>query len=1369
MPIDNYDWNIGDTILDLYQVTDILGEGGFGKVYKVHHHGWNVDLAMKIPNQKTVSAAGGIEGFEQEAETWVNLGLHPHIVSCYYVRRIDNAPAVFAEYLPGGSLHDWIYSRQLYTTVGAVLKTPLQRLLSVAIQSAWGLHHAHEQGLVHQDIKPANLLLTADGIIKITDFGIATTRTTAGMLTEPGEMSQVTNGLSLVVPGSGSMTREYCSPEQAKGQLLTRRSDIWSWALSILEMFQGERTWRFGTVAHEALEDYLKAGIKASQLPQMPTLLAELLKQCFRHNSDERPRDLLAVAQELKAIYQQEIRESYPFPEPQTAENIADSLNNRAVSLFDLGKQEEALQVWEQALKVQPHHLETTFNRGLALWRSAMIDDADLLRDLEEARQSSSDEWCSNYFLALVHLERGDYETAIEVLEKIQVPSVEQGNVQALLREANERLPQSRKFFNHFLDYMDQVTAACFSNEGRLVIFSKGGKELQLLDTATGKCLHTFAGHKGTVQTICFSIDDQLVLSGSWDDAPSRYSKNLWWDDEEDSEDIWDDTLKLWDVATGECLRTFTGHTNRVLSACLSPDSQFALSGSLDGNPRLWDVATGECLRIFTDNALWLSVCFSNDGQFALSGDNERMLKLWDVATGKCLRNFAGHKSSVVSVCFSADSRLALSGSHDNTLKLWDVSTGRCLHTFRGHIGTVASVRFSIEGQFALSWSWDKTLKLWDLKIGQCRRTVPESEFGFPDDRGGTLNLWQFKDITSFYVAPMQLSRVLIAEEFISVESIYKRQIAVAHRDLEKKNYVAAANQIRDARALSGFNRHPKALDLWVNLYVCLPHLAFIQGWEETRLIKKFTNPVSSVCISSDSRWALTGGSSIELWDTITGECLRTFIGHKRVVSSVCWSADGQLAVASSLAGSLAVHDGQEFFDPESCGDTSVDLWDVKSGKWLCTVSSGIGSICFSSDRNFLLAASSRSLRLLDIVSGQCLRTFTGHLADVETVCFSVDGRFALSGSWDKTLKLWNISTSECLHTFTGHSEGVTSVCFRADGRFALSGSWDKTLKLWNISTGECLRTFTGHSEGVTSVCFSVDGRFALSGSWDKTLKLWNISTGECLRTFTGHAGGVKSVCLSADGRFALSGSWDNTVRIWSFDWELENQSSADWDERARSYLENFLVLHTPYAATLPTDRDPTEEEITLALTRQGTPIWTEEDFQKLLYTLGCAGYGWLRPEGVRQQLESMVSQVTAGTTLSPELAYEEALTEAKSEIEALAQAKSAIEEENYIAAAQSIRKARAISEVGDHIPRLLQPKGLESDEIIQPSQQNSPKPKRGILSRIRHRSSTRIILLLSIVIESLIFVAALATGDWFLLLIVIIFMAISLWVSSWK
>ena len=104
------DWNVGDKILDLYEVTGILGEGGMGKVYKVRHNGWNVDLAVKSPRAEILTKKHAIENFETEAETWVNLGMHPHTVSCYYVRRLGGIPRVFAEYVAGGNLKEWIES-----------------------------------------------------------------------------------------------------------------------------------------------------------------------------------------------------------------------------------------------------------------------------------------------------------------------------------------------------------------------------------------------------------------------------------------------------------------------------------------------------------------------------------------------------------------------------------------------------------------------------------------------------------------------------------------------------------------------------------------------------------------------------------------------------------------------------------------------------------------------------------------------------------------------------------------------------------------------------------------------------------------------------------------------------------------------------------------------------------------------------------------------------------------------------------------------------------------------------------------------------------------------------------------------------------
>ena len=198
-----------------------------GRVYRVHHRGWDLDLAVKVPLPAVLDDAGGADLFEREAETWVNLGLHPHVVTCHYVRRVEGLPLVFAEYANGGSLHEAIRAGRLDS---------VEAILDVAIQFAWGLHHAHEQGLVHRDVKPANVMLTTDGLAKVTDFGLARSR--AVRLAAPGRAAAGA-GHTMTVEGGGGATPAYVSPEQARGETLSRRSDLWSFGLSVLEMFAG--------------------------------------------------------------------------------------------------------------------------------------------------------------------------------------------------------------------------------------------------------------------------------------------------------------------------------------------------------------------------------------------------------------------------------------------------------------------------------------------------------------------------------------------------------------------------------------------------------------------------------------------------------------------------------------------------------------------------------------------------------------------------------------------------------------------------------------------------------------------------------------------------------------------------------------------------------------------------------------------------------------------------------------------------------------------------------------------------------------------------------------------------------------------------
>jgi len=163
-------WEVGDVVLGLYEVLGVAGEGGMGVVYRVHHRGWDVDLAVKSPRPSYLQTEAQRAAFVGEAQTWIGLGLHPHVCACHYVRALGGVPRLFAEYVEGGSLQDWVGDRRLYAGGPSAA---LERMLALALQFARGLAYAHSRGVVHQDVKPANLLLGADGTAKVSDFGIA--------------------------------------------------------------------------------------------------------------------------------------------------------------------------------------------------------------------------------------------------------------------------------------------------------------------------------------------------------------------------------------------------------------------------------------------------------------------------------------------------------------------------------------------------------------------------------------------------------------------------------------------------------------------------------------------------------------------------------------------------------------------------------------------------------------------------------------------------------------------------------------------------------------------------------------------------------------------------------------------------------------------------------------------------------------------------------------------------------------------------------------------------------------------------------------------------------------------------------------------
>jgi WD40 repeat protein/serine/threonine protein kinase len=597
-------------------------------------------------------------------------------------------------------------------------------------------------------------------------------------------------------------------------------------------------------------------------------------------------------------------------------------------------------------------------------------------------------------------------------------------------------------------------------------------------------------GHTGPVHTVAFSPNGKLVLSGSNDN-----------------------TVKLWDFASGKLIKSLRGHGGWVDSAVFSPDldSHWVLSGSHDNGIKLWNIQGYEEVRVLQGQVFQghtdavLSAAASRDGKRIVTASRDRTAKMWDAATGKLLKDFEeGHEYLASTSAFFPDGKRLLTAAADNTTRTWDLTTGtQLLRLDRTGRGSVAVL--SHDGKFVLTGSDEPTAQLWNAATGELLRTTqplaaeatavafsPDDKQFFVGDAHGHCTLWNSQTAARIRALDTHSAKITAAE-FTNDG----RRVLTASAD--------------------------RTVGQW----------DVSSGDEPLALILKHPGPVATVAVVPRGSQAITlsDDGAVRLWDVDRAEMLG-ILGGDEGTSQIGVSADGRLALwVNSKQRTVHIwnlHDQHEVAPPGAKNSKEAFLTLHDGLLW---------SAAFSPDAQYLITVGGNGARLWDMATGAERMSFTPNGA-VASARFSLHGRRIVTGSWDNSAKIWNVETGRAELKLVGHAGYVNSAEFSPDDDWILTASNDKTARIWDAKTGHFIRSFVGHLGRVTSATFSTDGRYVLTASDDATARVWDARTAKQLHLYKGDQWGLLSAAFSRDGSRIITGNSHNTARIWDVETE---------------------------------------------------------------------------------------------------------------------------------------------------------------------------------------------------------------------------------------
>ena len=570
--------------------------------------------------------------------------------------------------------------------------------------------------------------------------------------------------------------------------------------------------------------------------------------------------------------------------------------------------------------------------------------------------------------------------------------------------------------------------------------------------------------HTGSVNSAIYSHKGDFVVSSSWDE-----------------------TIRIWDIKTGICIRTLICYGSSVSYASISPDDKLIASASEDGTIRLWSVETGEKICTFEGHTATInSVLFSHDGRFLVSAsgvninhtpsDIERdLIMVWDIFKRERLFTLAGHKDTIHHALFSYDDSIIASVSEDGMIYLWDTRSGEKITSFDVHENYIKHLDFLPHGnEIALSSS-SGDINIWNIKTSQLVRTITT---------GGYAHYVICHHRKNMIAAIIEHS--VCVWDALTGRCLKKIEVHIPSRDFCNSisfspdgKHIALAASDGTVRILAVFS----------------PDYVEFVGHEDI---------VIATCFSPDGKTLISSSEGFEkvirVWDVDSSENICTIWGHTSRIKSLAFSSKRNTIVSAS-------HDRTVRF--WKTDGTEQFVINVKDG--------GVNSISLSPDEAFLACVQDSRVSLWDIDSKQCLWVFEGTIEDSSnSISYSPNGKL-IAAAWGCQVILLQAADGKLIKQMYGHNDFIFSVSFSHDGTRIVSTSRDKTAMVWDIESGERILLLE-HTAHVTSAKFSPDDSFIASTSWDGFVRTWNSADGFLLYELNTYVFSLTSISISPSG-----------------------------------------------------------------------------------------------------------------------------------------------------------------------------------------------------------------------------------------------------------